>query len=109
MKRRQFITLLSGAAVAWPLAARAQQSDGVRRIGVLMPLAEDDAEGQARLTAFLQGLRELGWTDGRNVRTTRAGPQANPRRFASTRRNSPLSLLTPSWPPPRRSWQHCSR
>jgi putative tryptophan/tyrosine transport system substrate-binding protein len=67
MRRRQFITLVGGAA-AWPLAARAQQSEGVRRIGVLMPLAEDDAEGQARLTAFLQGLRELGWTDGRNVR-----------------------------------------
>jgi len=72
MKRREFITLVGGAAaasaVSWPLAARAQQSERVRRIGVLMPLAEHDAEGQARLTAFLQGLQELGWTDGRNVR-----------------------------------------
>jgi putative ABC transport system substrate-binding protein len=68
LRRREFITLLGGAAAAWPLPARAQQSEGVRRIGVLMPLAADDAEGQARLTAFLQGLRELGWTDGRNVR-----------------------------------------
>jgi putative tryptophan/tyrosine transport system substrate-binding protein len=68
MRRREFVTLLGSAAAAWPLAARAQQNEGVRRIGVLMPLAEDDAEGQARLTAFLQGLRELGWTDGRNVR-----------------------------------------
>jgi len=63
--RRQFISALGGTAVAWPLAARAQQ--GVKRIGVLMPLAADDPEGQARLTAFVQGLQQLGWTDGRNV------------------------------------------
>jgi len=68
VKRRTFISLLGGAAVAWPLAARAQQAERVRRIGVLMSLAADDAEGQARLAAFLQGLQQLGWTDGRNVR-----------------------------------------
>jgi len=68
MKRREFITLICGAAAAWPLAARAQQTDRVRRIGVLMSTAADDAEGQARLRAFVQGLQELGWTDGRNVR-----------------------------------------
>src|SRR5262245_10054025 len=67
MKRRDFISLLGGAA-AWPLAARAQQGERVRRIGVLHALAADDPEGQARLTAFVQGLQELGWTDGRNVR-----------------------------------------
>ena len=66
MKRREFIALLGGAAAAWPLVARAQQS--VRRIGVLFPGAADDQGGQARLTAFLQGLQSLGWTDGRNVR-----------------------------------------
>jgi len=61
MKRRDFITLV-GAAVAWPLVARAQQPTGrMRRIGVLMNLAPDDAEGQARLAAFLQGLQEAGW------------------------------------------------
>ena len=65
MKRRQFITLLGGTA-AWPLAARAQQS-GMRRIGALMNLAADDAESQARYTAFVQALAELGWTVGRNV------------------------------------------
>jgi hypothetical protein len=68
LKRREFITLLGGAAVAWPLAARAQQPERMRRIGVLMSLAADDPEGQARLTAFLQSLQELGWADGRNIR-----------------------------------------
>ena len=68
MRRRDFITLLGGAAAAWPLAARAQQGERVRRIGVLMNLASDDAEGQARLTAFAQGLQQFGWTDGRNAR-----------------------------------------
>jgi putative tryptophan/tyrosine transport system substrate-binding protein len=67
MRRRDFITLL-GSAAAWPLAARAQQSERMRRIGVLMNLAADDLEGQARLTAFAQGLQQLGWTDGRNAR-----------------------------------------
>jgi putative tryptophan/tyrosine transport system substrate-binding protein len=66
--RRKFIAALGGAAFAWPLAARAQQADRVRRVGVLMILAADDPEAQARLAAFLQGLQELGWTDGRNVR-----------------------------------------
>jgi putative ABC transport system substrate-binding protein len=67
MKRREFITLLSGAA-AWPLAARAQQREQMRHIGVLMNLGADDAEGQARLAALLQGLQEAGWAVGRNVR-----------------------------------------
>ena len=67
MKRREFITLLGGAAV-WPLAAHAQQGERMRRIGVLMPSAADDPEFQARITAFLQGLAQLGWLDGRNVR-----------------------------------------
>jgi len=64
--RRAFITLLGGAAAAWPLAARAQPSERVRRIGLLMGTA-DDREGQARVLALKQGLQELGWTDGRNI------------------------------------------
>ena len=68
MKRREFITMLGGAAVAWPLAARAQQGEPMRRIGVLMYLAADDAEGQARLAAFTQAMKQLGWSEGHNVR-----------------------------------------
>jgi putative tryptophan/tyrosine transport system substrate-binding protein len=67
MRRREFITLF-GAAAAWPLSARAQQGERVRRIGVLMGLAEDDPETNARLAAFRQGLEKRGWTEGRNVR-----------------------------------------
>jgi putative ABC transport system substrate-binding protein len=67
MRRREFIAGLGGAA-AWPMVARAQQSSRMRRIGVLINLAADDPEGQARFTAFAQGLQEAGWTDGRNVR-----------------------------------------
>jgi putative ABC transport system substrate-binding protein len=67
MRRREFITLLGGAA-AWPLSARAQQPQRMRRIGVLLSLAADDPETLGRAGAFLQGLQQLGWTDGRNVR-----------------------------------------
>ena len=68
MRRREFITLIGGAAAVWPLAAKAQQSERVRRIGVLMNRAADNPEGQDRLAAFHQGLQELGWGIGRNVR-----------------------------------------
>jgi putative ABC transport system substrate-binding protein len=67
MRRRQFIALLGGAASAWPLAARAQQPERVRRVGVLMQLAESDPEGQARLAAFHAALQKLGWKPGDNL------------------------------------------
>jgi putative tryptophan/tyrosine transport system substrate-binding protein len=68
MRRREFIALLGSSVAAWPLAARAQQGDRVRRVGVLMHLPENDPETQARVRALLEGLQQLGWTDGRNVR-----------------------------------------
>jgi putative ABC transport system substrate-binding protein len=80
MKRREFITLLGGAmTAAWPIAARAQQADRTRRIGVLLPAAADDAVFQTRIGAFLQVLALLGWTNGRNVRidTRWAGANAD--------------------------------
>src|SRR5262245_17688287 len=92
MKRREFITLIGGAA-AWPRAARAQQGERMRRIGVLQSLAADDAEGQARLAAFAQGLQQSGWIIGRNVRIdTRwaAGDAERIRRYAAE-----LVALTP--------------
>ena len=61
INRREFISLLGGAAAAWPVATRAQQGERMRRIGVLMNLAAGDAEGETRFAAFLQGLQELGW------------------------------------------------
>jgi putative ABC transport system substrate-binding protein len=68
MRRREFIALLGGAAATWPLAARAQQGERMRRIGVLMPFSANDPQSKARLSAFQQGLQKLGWVDGHNVR-----------------------------------------
>ena len=68
MKRREFITLLGGAAAAWSGAAGAQQGERVRRIGVLMAYAESNLEGQANVAAFREGLQKLGWTESRNIR-----------------------------------------
>jgi putative tryptophan/tyrosine transport system substrate-binding protein len=68
VKRRHFITLLGGTAVTWPLAARAQQSEQMRKIGVLMGFAESDRDGQAFVAAFRQGLQKLGWVEGHNLR-----------------------------------------
>ena len=81
MRRRVFIALISGVSLGWPLAARAQQQDRKRRIGVLMALAADDPAGQARFVAFVQALQELGWTDGRNVRIDTRWAAGDPERF----------------------------
>jgi putative ABC transport system substrate-binding protein len=67
VKRREFITLIGGAAAAWPLAARGQQSEQKRRVGVLMGLAAEDTEARDRIAAFEQGLQQLGWTNGGNL------------------------------------------
>ena len=67
MRRREFITLLGGVSAAWPLAARAQQTERVRRIGVLMGYAESDLDAQAKVAAFRAGLQKLGWAEGRNI------------------------------------------
>src|SRR5213593_4060617 len=77
LRRREFITFLGGS-VAWPLAAHAQQPGGMRRIGVLVASAADDSENQARMAAFLQGLAQLGWTDGRNIRIDTRWATTNP-------------------------------
>ena len=85
MNRREFIMLLGGAAAAWPLAARAQQGGRMRRVGVLQNLASDDPAEQARLMAFGQGLQELGWTIGQNVRIENRWSAGDPDRI---RRNT---------------------
>jgi putative tryptophan/tyrosine transport system substrate-binding protein len=85
MKRRAFITLLGGAAAAWPLAARAQQAgEHMRRVGVLMSVA-NGPEGQARLAAFLNGLRQAGWIEGRNVRIDQRWGAGDPTPLAGGR------------------------
>jgi putative ABC transport system substrate-binding protein len=68
MRRRDFIKVVAGSATTWPLAVRAQQTEQARRIGVLMNLAANDPEGQARIAAFRQALQMLGWEEGRNAR-----------------------------------------
>jgi ABC-type uncharacterized transport system substrate-binding protein len=93
MNRREFITLLGSTAAAWPLAARAQQGERIRRIGMLLPAAADDTEFQARVGAFLQGLQQLGWSIGRNVRIYTRWATAN---AAEIRRHAAeLAALAP--------------
>jgi ABC-type uncharacterized transport system substrate-binding protein len=93
MRRREFITGIAGSVGAWPLAARAQQGGGMRRIGVLLPATADDPEYQARIGAFLQGLAQLGWTIGRNVRIDTRWATAN---AADIRRHATeLAALAP--------------
>jgi hypothetical protein len=106
MRRRDFITLLGGGAASWPLAAWAQDNR-MRRMGVLMNLASDGAEGQVRLAAFHQGLQQLGWPSAGMCRSTIAGARAMPIAFANSRRNWSrwrlMSSCRPAVPAPRRS------
>jgi putative ABC transport system substrate-binding protein len=80
MRRRTFISLLGSAAAAWPLAGRAQQSAGMRRIGVLTAFADNDAEAQANITAFRQSLEKVGWIEGRNLAIDYRWGDADPER-----------------------------
>jgi len=103
MRRREFIRLLSGAAAAWPFTVRAQQTESMRRIGVLMIFAESDAEGRGFVTAFREGLQKLGWIEGRNIQidirwgaTNAALIQQLARELVASRPNLILSSGTPT-------------
>ena len=85
MQRREFITLLGGAAATWPFAARAQQPNGMRRIGVLLPATANNPQFQTRVAVFLQGLGQFGWTIGRNLRIDTRWATANADRHPQTR------------------------
>jgi hypothetical protein len=106
MKRREFMTLLGGAATTpamlWPLAARAQQPDRMRRLALLTPFAESDPEGQARLAALREGLQELGWAEGRNIQINNRWGALDPestQRFAKELvAQQPDLILTQSTP-----------
>jgi len=107
MRRRDFITLLSSTAVGWPLPGHTQQQDRMRRIGVNS--GANDQPAQARHAAFLQGLQQLGWTEGRNVHIDTRWSAAMPLRFGDTRRNwSRLLPTSSSLPTPQLCW-HCNR
>jgi putative tryptophan/tyrosine transport system substrate-binding protein len=93
MKRREFITLLGAGAAAWPLAARAQQGERVRRVGLLSNFAESDPEAQSMVDALHQTLQELGWVEGRNLRIDRRWAAGNPTRLQASRKR----------------WSHCNR
>ena len=101
MKRREFLGVLGGAA-SWPLAARAQQSDRVRRIGVLMGYAESDAEGQAYVAIFREGLQKLGWAEGHNfridIRWATSDPEAVQRLAKELVALQPDLILSPTTP-----------
>jgi putative ABC transport system substrate-binding protein len=94
MRRREFITLLGGAAVAWPLAARAQQRERMRRVGFLTSQAAHDPVSQTWMAALLQGLQELGWTVGRNVRIDFRWGATDGELSANTWQNSSRSRRT---------------
>ena len=103
MRRRDFITLTGGAALSWPLAARAQQSERVRRMGVLMYTAESDDEGQSGFAAFREELGKVGWTEGRNIKIDARWAAADiesMKRFAKELVElQPDLILTSSTPP----------
>src|SRR5215469_11158859 len=102
MRRRDFITLLGGAAAAWPLSAQAQQLDRIKRVGVLMPYAEDDPETSPRLTALREGLLKLGWGEGQNIRFEHGWSASDPETLSKRARETvdtrPDVILTDTTP-----------
>ena len=109
MKRRDFITLLGGATAAWPLAARAQQGERMRRIGALMPHVAEQSAGTSQKRRVSEGLQELGWTVGRNVRIEYRWSAGDAGERASTPRNWSHSRRMSFLPPAAQPWNHCSR
>jgi hypothetical protein len=109
MQRREFIMMIGGAAAAWPLAALAQQGERMRRIGVLLPAAADNADFQTWVGAFLQALASLGWTIGRNVRIDTRWATANA--DAIRRHAAEMAALAPDVIPGHGSstWGRCCR
>lgn len=106
MRRREFISLI-GSVAAWPLAARAQQPERMRRIGILMLFAEDDPAGKIRIAAFIEGLQQLGWTVGRNIEIDIRWGAADAVR--SRRQAAELLHPTSFWPVPAKLRQHCEK
>jgi hypothetical protein len=97
MRRREFMSLLGGAAAGWPLAARAQQPGRMRRIGVLTPLPADNPDAKARHAVFLESLRQLGWSEGHNVRIEARWSAGDPTITRKNAGNWSRSHLTLSW------------
>jgi putative tryptophan/tyrosine transport system substrate-binding protein len=93
MRRRDFISLVASSAAVWPLSGHAQQADRVRRIGVLMPFSETDAEGKLELAGFTRQLQDLGWTDGRNLRIDYRWSAGNPEQMRALAKE--LTALQP--------------
>ena len=109
MRRREFIALFGGAAM-WPcVAVRAQERQGERRIGLLLPATAEDTRFQLFVAAFLKELAQLGWTEGRNVRIDTRWTSAMLPKFADTQGNWPRSRRTSSWLMATRPWGHCYR
>ena len=107
VKRREFITLLGGAAAAWPVVARAQQSERSRRIGILHDYAETDPEGRMQIAAFREELAQLGWKEGRNLIIDFRSGADERRPFEHPQENCWLNHLTLFWALAEQLWLHC--